>query len=149
MTKRSRRTFIALTVTCFAALFAVLTIGVPQIGDFEHQADLEVFTITLGEGRRAWREMHSIIKDASPMPANRDGIPVGLTLLDVDAESFLGKIGFESGDMVQTIDGEEIITTAQCISAVREVKEKWKRRVHIELERNGERRRHLVKVTLF
>jgi general secretion pathway protein C len=79
----------------------------------------------------------SLAKDATIIPNYKNGKKAGLKLMNIQSSSVYNQIGLQNGDVIRSVNGEEIKSQAHAM----ELFEKFRKAdvVRLELERNGKR----------
>lgn len=103
---------------------------VQQVGDGRYKLQREAV-------EKRMENKKELAKGASIIPNYRDGKKNGLKLINITNDSVYKTLGLRSGDVLQSVNGEEIRSQAHAM----ELMEKFQKadRVELTIERNGKR----------
>lgn len=84
---------------------------------------------------RAMEDQAELMRSARIVPEMRDGVVVGIRLFGVRPGSLAWKLGFENGDLLRSINGDDISQPEQALRAYAKLREASD--LYVLLERHG------------
>jgi membrane-associated protease RseP (regulator of RpoE activity) len=84
---------------------------------------------------RAMEDQAGLMRSARIVPEMRDGVVVGIRLFGIRPGSLAWKLGFENGDLLRSINGDDISQPEQALRAYAKLREASD--LYVLLERHG------------
>lgn len=84
---------------------------------------------------RAMEDQTELMRSARIVPEKVDGVVIGIRLFGVRPGSLAWKLGFENGDLLRSINGDDISQPEQALRAYAKLREASN--LHVLLERHG------------
>ena len=89
-------------------------------------------------------ELNKILMQAAAVPTTKDGKVIGFTLWEIEKGSIYEKLGFQNGDTVTNINGNELVDAGQAVKVL--VSLKNAKDLALSFTRNGVAQRMKVRV---